>query len=316
MNENDQIDIDNLEDSSQNQNLDKDTLEKVITQLEGVRKTSIDADQKKRVFWELKRLRQEYETRFGKALSGFDSSLDPFGTASIHLTDISSATGSSDKKVDEQNKDQSKENVTEDASIGTIEGKPSKIDLSGYKYLKLIKIKKYKESNPEHDLDYISSIINFLNEEFWGTISDYNLKLDFNHSMIRDNFYGDLHNIDNLIKNYADIVDFASRSDTNKSYKDKLLQTKAKEYRNLILRIGEFLKKLYSFVSMLLDDRSQGGNIILNPDSALEFDNFHGKKILAGVTVLEGLVCLRDFILEICEFLNIPLTSKSKLIKN
>jgi len=63
---------------------------------------------------------------------------------------------------------------------------------------------------------------------------------------------------------------------------------------------------MYNFLGNLLSDCQAGGNLILNPDDTIQFDEIHGERELNGFTILQGVERINLFLGEFAEYLNIP----------
>lgn len=178
--------------------------------------------------------------------------------------------------------------------------------LADYTILSAIPIEPASPDCFEPEINAIHSFIAFFEHEYWGGISDFTVKLDYNYSQKREVFFNDLNVIQIAFKNYLDIISDLNSESVTRDYEEKLKTMRTKYYMDLIMKVGEFINRLHNFVASMLEDYRNGGNVILNPDETLRFDKIHGERALEGMTVVEGLESLNQFLEEFEDYLNIP----------
>lgn len=241
-------------------------------QMEMVLKTSRDAAQQKRVSVEIAKLRKDFKRLEDGTFTDADANRY-LGDPSLRLEP--STDGPDDR-------------------------------LGGYPLLASVVTEAASPYCREPEANEIHSFLRHFESEYWGVISDFSFKLDFNSAQKRDAFYNDLNTIQIAFKKYLDVLHDLADDKAPREYAEKLGQMKAKLYRDLLLKVGDFLKRLGTFVDGLLDDYRNGGNSILNPDDELHFDAIHGARELEGVRIIDGVERLAAFLHEFIAFLNIP----------
>jgi hypothetical protein len=80
---------------------------------------------------------------------------------------------------------------------------------------------------------------------------------------------------------------------------------RSKLYMDLIIKTGDFVRKLRDFILEILDDYRSGGNLILNPENTLKFDSIQGTRALEGRTNVDAIELLGSFLEELYGFMNI-----------
>jgi len=198
----------------------------------------------------------------------------------------------------------------EDMKLSFAEEEKSR--LSEYEILNEIPQLQASPDCNEPEINEIYSFLSYFENEYWGAISDFQFKLDFNYSQKRDQFFNELNIVQMGLKNYLDVLHDLSGDVVTREYEEKLKIMRTKQYMDVVMKTGTFIKKLYNFVDTLLTDFSDGGNIILNPDDVLNFDHLEGDNLLEGATIIEGLKSLHQFAAEFIEYLSIPELKKIK----
>lgn len=250
-------------------------IEALSRRLETVLKTSVNPEQKKRVSQQLANLKKD----------------------SIRLS--------------EGNFDQ--EDVRRylgEAGVSRSEASDEGRTISAGERFELLSTIEIQPASPECDEREANEVVSFLRHferEYLSVLGNYQLKLDFNHTQKRDMFFNLYGAIQQALKSYLDIVhDIALGSVASREHADSLRQMKRKLFMDLLMKTGEFVRGLYDFLSLLMSDYRNGGNLILDPEKILEFDALHGQRELDGMQIVEGIERMRLFLAEFSEYLNIP----------
>jgi len=252
-------------------------LKDIIKKLEGVFKISTDAKQKERVKKEISSLRAELKKIESKG------------------EDILTEEESLEKVHGEERKEEKKEKEDENTE-----------DEESYPLLGNNKIEKIHPLSDDYEINLAATYLKKFEDELWGVLSDFHLKLDYNHSKERDKFYNGLEGCIRLMNDYIDVLDEFSKS-TSDAYKERLRLMKLKVGRAFLIELTEFMNDLHDFVSYLISDNTKGGNIILNPDEIIRFSKLEGeKKELDNIKVIESLKYVRDFTEEFMDKIKIP----------
>ncbi|MCK4778358.1 MAG: hypothetical protein KAS39_08245, partial [Actinomycetia bacterium] len=155
------------------------------------------------------------------------------------------------------------------------------------------------------EVNLIQYILNEFEMEYWGVLSDYHLRLDYNKSFERDKFYNLLEKLKRSLSEFLKIVE-DYHSAAVQSYKSNLKSMMLKARHSLLVETGTFIDSVKVFLDILIKDNADGGNLILNPTDKLNFDKIMGKKKLEGMEVIDGLKFVNKFINEAIVILNIP----------
>lgn len=175
--------------------------------------------------------------------------------------------------------------------------------LADYELLKYITVLQMNKKIDDKDLNEIFTFMKFFEDEYLGMLGEYHLKLDYNQSDLRNTFYPKLHDIHNALEHYANAL-IKFDDEYNPVDKTRLKMMVQEEYRNLLKKVGDFLRRLSNFINDLVYDYEQSGSVIKNPHEKLRFSS--GGNVLNGYTVIEGLKDLQLFLAELLDYLNIP----------
>ena len=175
-----------------------------------------------------------------------------------------------------------------------------------YDILGSITVNKVREGSKDREIDAIASYMIFFEKNYLSILSEYYIKLDFNHSGKRDEFYSKFMEIKKIINEYNYELEVLNREEYNSIafYRDKSLVHKIKH--RYMLALDKYFKELKSFLKTLIDDNAEGGIIILNSNDRLILDELERNRKLDGYTVLDTIIELYDFSEEITVFLSLP----------
>lgn len=254
-------------------------LKGIIKKLEGVYKITVDPKQRERVKKELARLKQELKKVEGES--------EEVLTEEEEVEEI--------KKI-------SAEEIQEEAS--SIEISPE--ERESFPLLSKVPVEKIHPISDDPEIDMAAAYLKKFEDELWGALSDFHLKLDYNHSRERDKFYDHLENCARLLKDYINILEELSHTDSEK-YKERLRLMKVKVGRAFLIAATEFMKEMNDFVNYLIKDYSNKGNIVLNPEDTIRFSKLEGEdKELDGMSVMDALKYVSQFTGEFVEKIKIP----------
>jgi len=169
-----------------------------------------------------------------------------------------------------------------------------------------IKIPPFREESRDREIDAVVSYVLFFEENYLSILSEYYIKLDFNHSTKRDTFYPRFMEMKKILKEYNYELDVLNREEFNNiaHYRDKSVVYKIRQ--RYFLALDGYLKDLRNFLEILIDDYRTHGNIVLNPDDVLGFNEFEINHRLSGLTVIESLNEIYTFTAEFIRFLGMP----------
>jgi hypothetical protein len=163
----------------------------------------------------------------------------------------------------------------------------------------------YDDSFDDRELYYLFLYLNFFEEDFLAILSETKLKLDFKHSLERDSFY---HRFENLRRLFDNVHEDSSTVDlySGQKHEEDMRKRSFKKKRNVIVEADKFMRSVARFSGVLVTDIEAGGLICLNADDTLRFDRLEGKRFFEGERVHEALKELKNFALEVIDFLNVP----------
>jgi hypothetical protein len=270
-------------------------LEDALKKLDGVYKTTSNAAQRERVFRQIRELKRLIESvTDGAEIPENDQEIivDLGEPAAPSLASASEPAGPSAQ-------------TPADASPSPAPTPPPVKESSKYTTLAGIDIKPIHPLCNNDDANFLATMFAEFEDEHWGAISDYHLKLDYNHSNKRDAFFDKLENNKRLLKELVKIyeqMEHTSRSE----FKAQLLSMATKQERNFIVEGVTYFYGLQEFLNLLTSDYDNHGNIILNSDEEVKFGKLYGNKKLSGMTVIQAVKRTEQFLNELLDFLNLP----------
>lgn len=245
-------------------------LNSVMKKLEGVYRSTVDPKQKERVKIEISKIKHEIKA------------LEQFGA----------------EDVLEEDEEQEKYVVKEAETIPVKEKKEFKI-------LSSFQVNKIHPQSTDSEVNAAVTYINVFENELWGAMSDFHLKLDYFHSKERDKFYNTFENVKRFIREYLHTLDEFNAS-VNDRYLEKLKLMKIKHSRSLVIDSVKFITGIRNFINGLIEDAEANGNIILNANEKIYFSEIEGNKLLNKWTIIDALIYIRDFCNEFLDAINLP----------
>jgi hypothetical protein len=172
--------------------------------------------------------------------------------------------------------------------------------------LNTIVVNKFRDESRDTEMDAIVSYVEYFEQNYLPILSEYYLKLDYNHSMKRDSFYPRFMEIKKAYKEYGYEVEVQSKEeyDSIAVYKDKSIVFKMRQ--RYLMALDRYFKDLDNIMVELMDDHASGGSIILNPLEFVNMSEFEVDRKLDGYTVIDALIEMHTFFEEFIRFLAIP----------
>jgi len=143
-------------------------------------------------------------------------------------------------------------------------------------------------------------------KEFIPLLVEARLKLDFKYSLERDQFYAQ---VQDLKRKATDFIDAHGRIAAGTFPKDMDVEMRKRNFklkRFLGVEEAKLFRKALRFTEDLIEDARTDGVKVLNAEDPIEFDQFEGKRLLAGHSVAQGLEELHTLAVEALDFLNVP----------
>lgn len=210
------------------------------------------------------------------------------------------------KKLNENNfeeKDLKSYEITEEEIKEYLESL-KKGNIYDYKILRNIPIIKVSTNCTNSEINSIWSYLNYFGEEYLGLLSEQNLKLDYGHAYQRDQFYTIYNECLRTVEEYGEICDQLTNISGNKEYKERLISLQNKQYRDIIIKTGKFLKALETFIQDIFHSEQLGEKVLLEPDKPVEITGSYST--INGVSAKQALYDLYNFVEEFIEFIKIP----------
>jgi predicted ester cyclase len=255
--------------------LELQKMQKLLSMLEKISSSSKNDDQKKRVVKDI----QKYKNKI-LAISpeGIPQNIQNF---TVH------------------NKLESKQN---NASIDSTEDDSS--------LLSNIPVMKISPHSHDNEINYIGSLISFMENEFVTILSDSHTKFDFSHASERDALMKTLENLRRTIKVLTETVEEYALSE-KQDFKEQLGRMKNKQSRIFISEAGEMFKAFRDFLFKVIDSIDTGVIVVMNLNEKLHFNpKFEQATVYEGKEVHFALRKFYEYTLAVIKSLNIPSLKK------
>jgi hypothetical protein len=179
------------------------------------------------------------------------------------------------------------------------------MDLSGFKFLNIVELKRFSPFKNDEDLNIAASIKAHFEEHIWGIMAEQHTKLDYSNAGVRDALFRKLDQCGRGLKQFELTV---SDSDRTKSpeYTGQLSLMRNKQARIFLFELDEFFKATKTLVSSLISDAEFGGTMVLNPEDKIQYADYESSRMFEGKSVLEALKYMREFLGEALQVINIP----------
>ncbi len=177
--------------------------------------------------------------------------------------------------------------------------------LDEYEIISKVEVKKIHPLSNDEEVNEAASYLDFFENELWGVLSDFHLKLDYFYSKEREKLYNGIEPSLRILKEYKEILEEIQKS-INEQYKEKMILMKNKLSRAFLIESMSFMKRVNSFLENILKDYKNGGNIILEPEYTVSFPSIEGKKMLNGKNIVEAIEYIYKFTNEFLDRINVP----------
>ena len=174
------------------------------------------------------------------------------------------------------------------------------------KYLGYILREGIERPIEDQEMNRLSLYLRFFDQEFLMIFSERKMKLDFQHSMERDSYY---HRFQDALRKLNDFEGELERLDAGEQRMEEKLEIKrrtAKMKRALTVESNKIFDSVLKFTTELIADIAEDGLKCLNSTESIHFDEIEGKRYLEGKSVEEALAIIKEFTLEVIDFLNVP----------
>ncbi|MDY6935166.1 MAG: hypothetical protein SVZ03_13210 [Spirochaetota bacterium] len=177
--------------------------------------------------------------------------------------------------------------------------------LKDYESLQDIKIDNTSPYREDREINEASSIMRYFEERIWGVLSDQHTKLDFSNSGERDSLYRKLDECNRAFKSFCQTLDDIEKA-ISQEYISQLQMMRIRQGRLFLFEIYDFFKISKHFISNLISNIENGGNMVLNPDDILEYAEYEKFKSYEGWNILNTLKSIKQFLCEALQVINVP----------
>jgi hypothetical protein len=159
-----------------------------------------------------------------------------------------------------------------------------------------------------HDAEVaaLDTYIGCFGREFLVLLSERQLKLDFKHSLDRDNFYHRFQSVVRKMGDYKGDLAHLTAEETRSDLQHDIQRRSFKMRRGVVVEASRFFADVATFALELIEDVETDGYKCLNGGQTVRFDRVEGRRHLEGIVVLDALKQIRAYSMEVVEFLNVP----------
>jgi hypothetical protein len=268
---------------SNEQILELQKLQTILSQLEKILQVSQNPEQRKRVTKDI----QKYKTKI--------LSISPDGIPdNIHMVYV-------EKETPKQNVTQSNTSTSQ---------KPEKDVPLGYltrdKVLSNMVVMKISPHSHDQEINFIATLITVMESEYAPILGDSHIKFDFSHINERDNILKHIENIHRTMKVLTETIEEYALSD-KQDFKEQLGRMKNKQSRIFIAEAGDLFKSFKDFVSTIIKSVEEGVGIIMNLEDRIHFNSrFERATILEGKLIPDALKQFLEFTYAALDNINVP----------
>lgn len=169
-----------------------------------------------------------------------------------------------------------------------------------------IRIMKPSPHSNDPEINFLYSVMTFLQKEYWPAVSEQQIQLDYTYSQERHGLRFQFDELMRELRSIIETIEDQART-ANPDLKEQLQKMKTKQIRTFIINANEYFKKLRDFLEKLIDEHNKKSFVIKNPDSRIQFHpRFDEASLLNGYTIPEALVEFLDLVQYIIRKINLP----------
>ncbi len=156
------------------------------------------------------------------------------------------------------------------------------------------------------EIHTLNMYMEFFYEEFLSFFSERKLKLDFKHSIDRDNSHHKFMEIKRRVEDFEKESYIGRDGSFQKDLEQEIRLRNIKLKRTLCIEAHKFFVWVRDFASALVDDLESESLLCTNGDDIISFELNFDRHYCEGFTVKQALIELVSFSGEVIEYLNIP----------
>ncbi len=179
-------------------------------------------------------------------------------------------------------------------------------DISKYKILRNIPLMRINDLSKSRDINLIWAFLQYFGSEYMGLLSEQNLKLDYGHAYQRDSFFTQYNQIIRLIEDYGNVLEqvVAAEANKNMEYRERLVKVQNKDYRDIIIKTGNFMFAIQDFILDIEKCELNGEKVFLEPEKIVEIKGVNS--MLEGLNARDALADLLEFTREVISYIKFP----------
>jgi hypothetical protein len=190
------------------------------------------------------------------------------------------------------------------SDIMTVKEK-KEISIKDFEYLKNVEPEIISSHKEDKEINEVISILKHFQERIWVSLSDQHLKLDFSNSSERDTLNRKLDECSRALKTYTQTIEDIEKSRSSE-YLSQLQLMRVRHGRLLLFDVYYFFKSAKKFISDLISNYEIGGNMILNPEDPIEYEDYEKYNTFKNKNVIDVLSYSDKFVDAVLEYVNVP----------
>ena len=177
--------------------------------------------------------------------------------------------------------------------------------LHSFKYLKDVEVPQISHMKDDREVGLAAGILKHFEDRVWGILSDQHTKLDFSNSGVRDSLYRKLDICNRSLKLFNQTISDIERS-KSMDHASQLNLMKMKQGRIFLYDALEFFKDTRDFVGSLIADAEFGGSMVLNYSEKVEYADYEKYRTFEDWILLDALKHLKEFLDETLDIIRLP----------
>ena len=171
-------------------------------------------------------------------------------------------------------------------------------------------IDKASPHSTDPDVNFLAAVFTAIQKEYWPAISEQHCQLDFSRGADRDALRTQLENVFRNMKVLLETIEEYAAAE-QQDFREQLLKMKNRQTRAFIFDGNDMLRKIREFMEPLLEDIEVGGGIITNKTASIRFNpRYEDATVLEGSAVADGVQEFAQFVKEAIQHLNLPQLKK------
>ncbi len=159
----------------------------------------------------------------------------------------------------------------------------------GQAVLERIHIERVSPNCNDPEINFMATILYLVEIDYWPVISDAHCKLDFSHSVERNDLHSKLESLKRNLKRLVNTFEEYALTE-RKDLREQIQGVKILQSRIFLLESNNFIQKLGAFLGNLVAQMNASVLVVQNYKEEIKFEpRLEKATILAGKTIEEGI---------------------------